>query len=73
MNVVTNSVIITLECSIVCWTGYKLWCSYFSRFDDQFVLANFDSAPTGDSESYEKLSAADRDEYERRVSNSSIM
>ncbi|KAL0295000.1 UNVERIFIED_CONTAM: protein PAF1, partial [Sesamum radiatum] len=36
-------------------------------YDDQFVVANFDSAPTADSEIYRKLSAAERDEYENRA------
>ncbi|KAL0429867.1 UNVERIFIED_CONTAM: protein PAF1 [Sesamum radiatum] len=39
----------------------------FDRYDDQFVVANFDSAPTADSEIYRKLSAAERDEYENRA------
>lgn len=45
---------------------------FFFRYDDQFVVANFDSAPTADSELYRKLNAADRDEYEHKVSNISI-
>lgn len=39
----------------------------FDRYDDHFVVANFDSAPTADSEIYRKLSAADRDEYEHKA------
>ncbi|PIN08057.1 putative RNA polymerase II regulator [Handroanthus impetiginosus] len=38
----------------------------FDRFDDQYVVANFDSAPTADSEMYRKLDEADRSEYENR-------
>ncbi|XP_051152736.1 protein PAF1 homolog [Andrographis paniculata] len=45
----------------------------FDRYDDQFVVANFDSAPTADSEIYGKLSAADRDEYEHRAILKSFM
>ncbi|KAK6153622.1 hypothetical protein DH2020_013261 [Rehmannia glutinosa] len=37
------------------------------RYDDQFVVANIDSAPTADSEIYRKLSAAERNEYEHRA------
>lgn len=37
------------------------------RYDDQFVVANFDSAPTADSEIYSKLNTGDRDEHEQRV------
>ncbi|XP_073272841.1 protein PAF1 homolog [Primulina huaijiensis] len=40
---------------------------YFERYDDQFVVANFDSAPTADSEIYSKLSAAIREEHESRA------
>ncbi|CAA2933448.1 PAF1 homolog [Olea europaea subsp. europaea] len=40
---------------------------YFERYDDQFVVANFDSAPTADSEIYSKLNTGDRDEHEQRV------
>ncbi|KAL9169752.1 hypothetical protein ABFS82_04G098800 [Erythranthe guttata] len=39
----------------------------FDRFDDQFVVANFDNAPTADSEVYRKLNAVDRDEYEHKA------
>ncbi|KAI3463302.1 hypothetical protein Pfo_019965 [Paulownia fortunei] len=45
----------------------------FDRFDDQFVVANFDSAPTADSEIYRKLNAADRNEYEHRAIMKSYM
>ncbi|KAG8380018.1 hypothetical protein BUALT_Bualt07G0149900 [Buddleja alternifolia] len=38
-----------------------------NQYDDQFVVANFDSAPTVDSDIYGKLSSADREEYERRA------
>ncbi|KAL6563267.1 Protein PAF1 [Orobanche hederae] len=39
----------------------------FDRYEDQFVVANFDNAPTADSDIYRKLSAADRVEYEHRA------
>ncbi|KAL3840853.1 hypothetical protein ACJIZ3_025444 [Penstemon smallii] len=39
----------------------------FDRYDDKFVIANFDSAPTADSEIYSKLNAGDRDEHEKRA------
>ncbi|KAK6128012.1 hypothetical protein DH2020_038244 [Rehmannia glutinosa] len=39
----------------------------FDRYDDQFVVANIDSAPTADSEIYRKLSAAEWNEYEHRI------
>lgn len=39
----------------------------FDRYDDHFVVATFDSAPTADSEGYRKLSTADRDEYEHKA------
>ncbi|KAL2493158.1 Protein PAF1-like protein [Abeliophyllum distichum] len=46
---------------------------YFERYDDQFVVANFDSAPTVDSEIYSKLNTGDRDEHERRAIMKSFM
>ncbi|XP_042034316.1 protein PAF1 homolog [Salvia splendens] len=39
----------------------------FNRYEDHFVVATFDSAPTVDSEIYRKLTAADRDEYEQKA------
>ncbi|KAL8522480.1 hypothetical protein ACS0TY_012594 [Phlomoides rotata] len=39
----------------------------FDRYDDQFVVASFDSAPTADTEIYRKLNAADREEYEHKA------
>lgn len=38
----------------------------FDRYDDQFVMATFDSAPTADLESYRKLDKSVRDELESR-------
>lgn len=38
------------------------------RYDEQFVVANFDSAPTADSEFFGKLDPSIRDEHESRVS-----
>lgn len=38
------------------------------RYDEQFVVANFDSAPTADSELFGKLDPSIRDEHESRVS-----
>ncbi|KAL2516275.1 Protein PAF1-like protein [Forsythia ovata] len=46
---------------------------YFERYDDQFVFASFDSAPTADSEIYSKLNTADRDEHERCAIMKSFM
>ncbi|CAN8240636.1 unnamed protein product [Cochlearia groenlandica] len=40
---------------------------YFDRYDEQFVVANFDSAPTADSEFFGKLKSSTRDEYESRA------
>lgn len=37
------------------------------RDDDQFVVATFDSAPTGDSEIYKKLESSVRDAYESQA------
>ncbi|XP_041995124.1 protein PAF1 homolog [Salvia splendens] len=39
----------------------------FDRYEDHFVVATFDSAPTVDSEIYRKLTAADREEYEQKA------
>lgn len=39
------------------------------RYDDQFVVANFDSAPTADSEIYNKLERRARDAHESQVNN----
>ncbi|GER45013.1 RNA polymerase II-associated factor 1 homolog [Striga asiatica] len=39
----------------------------FNRYDDQFVVVNFDNAPTADSDIYKKLSAADRIECESKA------
>lgn len=38
------------------------------RYDDQFVVAAFDNAPTVDSEMYTKLDKSVRDDHESRVS-----
>ncbi|KAF8105060.1 hypothetical protein N665_0163s0031 [Sinapis alba] len=40
---------------------------YFDRYEEQFVVANFDSAPTADSEFFGKLNSSIRDEYESRA------
>ncbi|KAL3824401.1 hypothetical protein ACJIZ3_020430 [Penstemon smallii] len=40
---------------------------YFDRYDDQFVVANFDSAPTAGSENYSKLNPEERIEHESRA------
>ncbi|KAG7590908.1 RNA polymerase II associated factor Paf1 [Arabidopsis suecica] len=40
---------------------------YFDRYDEQFVVANFDSAPTADSEFFGKLDPSIRDEHESRA------
>ncbi|CAN4089025.1 unnamed protein product [Withania somnifera] len=39
----------------------------FDRYKDQFVLANFDSAPTADSETYNKLDKSVRDACESQA------
>ncbi|PHU24825.1 Protein PAF1 -like protein [Capsicum chinense] len=39
----------------------------FDRYKDQFVLANFDGAPTADSEDYNKLDKTLRDAYESQA------
>ncbi|KAF3658908.1 putative zinc finger CCCH domain-containing protein 4-like [Capsicum annuum] len=39
----------------------------FDRYKDQFVLTNFDGAPTADSEDYNKLDKTLRDAYESRA------
>ncbi|PHT38773.1 Protein PAF1 -like protein [Capsicum baccatum] len=39
----------------------------FDRYKDQFVLANFDGAPTVDSEDYNKLDKTVRDAYESQA------
>ncbi|CAA2987296.1 PAF1 homolog [Olea europaea subsp. europaea] len=43
------------------------------RYRDQFVVANFDSAPTADSENYSKLDIGDCDEHEQRAIMKSFM
>jgi hypothetical protein len=45
---------------------------YLYRYDDQFVMANFDGDPTADSEQYNKLERAVCDECESRVSSASL-
>ncbi|OWM77722.1 hypothetical protein CDL15_Pgr012424 [Punica granatum] len=45
----------------------------FDRYNDQFVLATFDNAPTADSENYSKLDLAVRDEHESRAIMKSYM
>uniref|UniRef100_A0A0D3GWI1 Uncharacterized protein n=1 Tax=Oryza barthii TaxID=65489 RepID=A0A0D3GWI1_9ORYZ len=37
------------------------------RYDDQFVMVNFDGDPTADSEQYNKLERSERDECESRA------
>ncbi|KAG5537783.1 hypothetical protein RHGRI_025030 [Rhododendron griersonianum] len=39
----------------------------FERYDDQFVVATFDSAPTADSELYSKLDKSVRDAHESQA------
>lgn len=39
----------------------------FDRYEEQFVVANFDSAPTADSEFFGKLDSSIRDEHESRA------
>ncbi|XP_061358373.1 protein PAF1 homolog isoform X2 [Gastrolobium bilobum] len=39
----------------------------FDRYDDQFVVAAFDNAPTADSEMYTKLDKSVRDAYESKA------
>lgn len=39
------------------------------RYDDQFVMVNFDGDPTADSEQYNKLESPVRDDCESRVSS----
>jgi len=39
----------------------------FDRYDDQFVVATFDSAPTADSELYSKLDKSVRDAHESQA------
>ncbi|KAJ0244057.1 hypothetical protein HA466_0200160 [Hirschfeldia incana] len=39
----------------------------FDRYEEQFVVANFDSAPTADSEFFGKLNSSIRDEHESRA------
>lgn len=38
------------------------------RYDDQFVVAAFDNAPTADSEMYAKMNKSVRDAFESKVS-----
>ncbi|KAL3511739.1 hypothetical protein ACH5RR_024456 [Cinchona calisaya] len=45
----------------------------FDRYDDQFVVANFDSAPTADSEIYSKLDKHIRDSHESQAIMKSFM
>ncbi|KAK9131439.1 hypothetical protein Sjap_011926 [Stephania japonica] len=45
----------------------------FDRYDDQFVLATFDSDPTADSEVYSKLDRSVRDHYESQAIMKSFM
>lgn len=45
----------------------------FDRFEDQFVVATFDSAPTADSETHGKLESSDRDAYESQAVMKSYM
>lgn len=39
----------------------------FDRYDDQFVLAAFDNAPTADSEMYSKLDKSVREDFESKA------
>lgn len=45
----------------------------FARYDDSFVVASFDSAPTADSEIYSKLDKAVRDSHESQAILKSYM
>ncbi|KAK3018920.1 hypothetical protein RJ639_003517 [Escallonia herrerae] len=45
----------------------------FDRYDDQFVVATFDSAPTADSEIYSKLEKPVRDAHESQAIMKSFM
>ncbi|KAJ3692593.1 hypothetical protein LUZ60_011688 [Juncus effusus] len=40
---------------------------YFDRYEDQYVMVNFDGDPTADSEQYNKLDASSRDELESQA------
>lgn len=40
----------------------------FCRYDDQFVVAAFDNAPTADSEMHAKMDKSVRDAFESKVS-----
>lgn len=39
----------------------------FARYEDQFVMVNFDGDPTADSEQYNKLDRSIRNELESQV------
>ncbi|CAK7356759.1 unnamed protein product [Dovyalis caffra] len=39
----------------------------FDRYEDKFVTATFDGAPTADAENYSKLDPSERDAYESRA------
>lgn len=45
----------------------KEYC-YCIRYDDPFVVVAFDSAPTADSETFNKLDQSIRDAHESQVS-----
>ncbi|GAA0141263.1 hypothetical protein LIER_02447 [Lithospermum erythrorhizon] len=45
----------------------------FDRFEDPFVVATFDGAPTADSETHGKLELSDRDAYESQAIMKSFM
>jgi hypothetical protein len=45
---------------------------YLYKYDDQFVMTNFDGDPTADSEQYNKLERPSCDECESRVSSASL-
>lgn len=44
-----------------------LYMMLWNRYDDQFVVSAFDSAPTADSEVHSKLDQTVRDAYESQV------
>ena len=50
-----------------------LLCCFCYRYDDQFVVVAFDSAPTADSEIYGKLDHSVRDAHGSQVSYLFIM
>ena len=51
----------------ICGNSTVAFYATLNRYDDQFVLAAFDSAPTADSEIYNKLDHSTRDAHESQV------